>query len=142
MRIVITLLLTLCLAGCNRVSQNKEAVRQGIVDHLQAGHFDMSKMDLNLTAVQFNGNRADATVSVFIKGSSPAEGMSMHYQLEQQGGKWVVTGRKDAGAPHGGATAAPGAAMPGAVSPHGGAMPPSGAMMPAPGDLPPAGQKK
>ena len=103
----------------------------------------MSKMDLALTAVQFNGNHADATVSVFLKGGSAADGMSMHYALEQQGGKWVVTGRKDAGPPHGGATAAPGGAMPGAASPHGGAMPPAGgAMMPSPGDLPPAGQKK
>ena len=137
MRIVTTLLLTLCLAGCNRVSQNKEAVRQGIVDHLQAGHFDLAKMDLALTGVQFNGNRADATVSVYIKGGSAAEGMSMTYQLEQQGGKWVVTGRKDAGGmPHGGAMATPGGAMPGAASPRG------GAMMPAPGDLPPAGKKK
>jgi hypothetical protein len=136
-RIVTALLLTLCLAGCNRSSQNREAVRQGIVDHLQAGHFDMTKMDLNLTAVQFNGDHADATVSVFIKGTSAAQGMSMTYRLERQGGKWVVTGRKDAGgAPHGGAGAAPGGAMPGAASPHG------GAMMPAPGDLPPAGQKK
>ena len=96
----------------------------------------MTKMDLDLTAVRFNGTHADATVSVYIKGTSAAQGMSMTYLLEQQGGKWVVTGRKDAGgAPHGGA-AAPGGAMPGAASPHG------GAMMPAPGDLPPAGQKK
>ena len=143
MRIVTALLLTLCLAGCNHSAQNREAVRQGIVDHLQAGHFDMSKMDLSLTAVQFNGNHADATVSVFIKGGSAADGMTMNYQLEQQSGKWVVTGRKDAGAPHGGAPVTPGGAMPGGASPHGGAMPPAGGtMMPSPGDLPPAGQKK
>jgi hypothetical protein len=126
----------LCLAGCNRGSQDKEAVRQGIVDHLQAGHFDLTKMDMDLKSVQFNGARADAIVSVYIKGGSAAQGMSMKYQLERQGGKWVVVGRADAGAPHGGAMAAPGAAMPGAGSPHG------GMAMPAPGDLPPAGAKK
>ena len=60
----------------------------------------------------------------------------MKYQLERQGAKWVVVSRADAGAPHGGAMGAPGAAMPGAEGPHG------GAMMPEPGDLPPAGKKK
>jgi hypothetical protein len=136
-RIITTLLLTLCLAGCNRSSQSKDAVRQGIVDHLQARQFNMAKMDLDLTSVQFNGAHADATVSVYAKGTTAAQGMSMKYQLEQQGGKWVVVGRNDAGgAPHGGAVATPGGAMPGAESPHG------GSMMPAPGDLPPAGKKK
>ena len=125
-------------------------MRQGIVDHLQARQFNMATMDLDLTSVQFNGAHADATVSVYAKGTSAAQGMSMKYQLEQQGGKWVVVGRNDAGgAPHGGAVATPGGAMPGAGSPHGGAMtapgaesPHGGAMMPAPGDLPPAGKKK
>ena len=110
----------------------------------------MATMDLDLTSVQFNGAHADATVSVYAKGTSAAQGMSMKYQLEQQGGKWVVVGRNDAGgAPHGGAVATPGGAMPGAGSPHGGAMtapgaesPHGGAMMPAPGDLPPAAKKK
>src|ERR1035441_8750940 len=78
-RIVTTLILALCLAGCNRSSQNKDAVRQGIVDHLQAGHFDMSKMSMDVKSVQFNGTRADATVSIYIKGSSAADGMSMTY---------------------------------------------------------------
>ena len=125
-------------------------MRQGIVDHLQARQFNMATMDLDLTSVQFKGAHADATVSVYAKGTSAAQGMSMKYQLEQQGGKWVVVGRNDAGgAPHGGAVATPGGAMPGAGSPHGGAMtapgaesPHGGAMMPAPGDLPPAAKKK
>ena len=144
-RIVTTLILALCLAGCNHSSQNKEAVRQAIVDHLQAGHFDMSRMSMDVKAVQFNGTRADATVSIYIKGSSAADGMSMTYQLEQQGGKWVVLGapKGAGGMPHAGA-AAPGAAMPGAENPHGAmpAPPAGGTMMPSPGDLPPAGQKK
>jgi hypothetical protein len=143
-RIVTALLLTLCLAGCNRSVQNKEAVRQGILDHLQAGHFDLSKMDMDLTSVQYNGTHADATVSVYVKGGNAAQGMPITYKMEQQGGKWVVLGLAETGgAPHGGAMATPGAATPGAANPHGGGMPaPGGAMMPAPGDLPPAGQKK
>ena len=100
---------------------------------------------MDVKAVQFNGTRADATVSIYIKGSSAADGMSMTYQLEQQGGKWVVLGapKGAGGMPHAGA-AAPGAAMPGAENPHGAmpAPPAGGTMMPSPGDLPPAGQKK
>jgi hypothetical protein len=140
----------LCLAGCNRSFQSKDAVRQGIVDYLKAKQFNMATMDLELTSVQINDSHADATVSFYAKGTSATQGMSRKYQLEQQGGKWVVTGSSDAGgAPHGGAMATPGGAMPGAESPHGGAMtapgaesPHGGAMMPAPGDLPPAGKKK
>jgi hypothetical protein len=143
-RFLTTLLLALCLAGCNRSAQNKEAVRQGILDHLKERQFSMTTMNVDVTAVQFNGTHAEATVSVYPKAATAADGMVMKYKLEQQGGKWVVAGRGEgAGMPHGGA-AAPGSAMPGAASPHGGAaMPPSGgSMMPSPGDLPPAGQKK
>jgi hypothetical protein len=73
--------------------------------------------------------------------------MQMHYGLETQNGKWVVTSRADM-AGHGGAVA------PGAANPHGqgampgmppGAMPPDhggGSHMPSPQDLPPAGKKE
>lgn len=145
MRILTTLLLALCLAGCNRSAQNREAVRQGILDHLRDRKFSMTTMSVDVTSVQVNGSHADATVSVYPKTATAADGMVMKYKLEQQGGKWMVTGRGEgAGMPHGGAAATPGSAMPGAASPHGGAamMPPGGGMMPAPGDLPPAGQKK
>lgn len=103
-------------------------------------------MDISVSAVQFNDNKADATVSFAPKGSPTAHGMTMHYQLEQQGSKWVVVGRQDSG--HSGAVA------PGAANPHGaGALPeghpaqPEGAggggpRMPSPEDLPPAGGKK
>jgi hypothetical protein len=135
-----------CLAGCNRASLDKEAVRQGIVEHLKARSFDLAKMEVDLTTVKVNGDHADATVSFYPKGSSSAQGMSMNYQLERQNGKWSVVGRTDTGGtPHGGG-ALPGGAMPGAASPPGGAMPgaaspPGGAAMPPPEDLPPAGKK-
>jgi hypothetical protein len=124
-----------CLAGCNRGSQDKEAVRQGILEHLKAGSMNLSSMTMDLTSVKFNGNHADATASFYPKGQSAAQGMAFEYQLERQNGKWAVVGRAAVGAPHGSATAAPGGAMPGAESPHG------GAKMPSPEDLPPAGKK-
>jgi hypothetical protein len=148
MRILSALVLALCLAACNRGIQTKEAVRQGVMDHLKARNMS-GNMNVDVTSVQFNGNRAEATVSVVPKGGSTEQGMSIGYQLEQQGKKWVVVGRKDAGGmPHGGAMPAAGA-MPGAENPHGSEMPASGAenphgsgKMPSPEDLPPAGKKK
>jgi hypothetical protein len=96
-------------------------------------------MDVTVSSVQIDGKQADATVSITPKGVASAQGMSMKYHLEQQGGQWVVTGRQDGGAsPHGGAQ------LPPAANPHaGGAMEvPGGAPMPSPEDLPPAGKKK
>jgi hypothetical protein len=137
----------ICLAGCNRGVQNKDAVRQGVLDHLAQVQLNVASMNVEVTSVQFNGNQAEATVSFTPKGASGAPGMSMRYQLEQKDGRWVVMGRKDAGAsPHGGGAMPP--AAPGMENPHGGGMPsapgtPGGAgKMPSPEDLPPAGQKK
>jgi hypothetical protein len=140
--------LALCLIGCNRQSQDKEAVRQGILDHLKARGMNLPQMDISLSSVKFDGKAADATVSFVPKGQGAGQGMAMSYRLEQQGSKWVVVGRQDAGAsPHGG-TAASGGAMPGAESPQTPAAAPApqsphgGAQMPAPESLPPSGTKK
>jgi len=130
----------LALTGCSPKAQNSDAVRQGVIDHLTKAGLNVQAMDVKVTAVQFNGNKADATVAITPKGTSGA-GMSMTYQLEEQGGNWVVVGRP-AGPPHGGI-----AMPPNGSNPHGGgmaapAMPASPGGMPAPEDLPPAGQKK
>ena len=128
-------LLMVCLAGCNRGAHDKEAIRQGVLDHLAAIQLNVAPMNVEVTSVQFNGNQAEATVSFYPKGGNAAQGMSMRYQLEQKDGRWVVMGRKDAGSsPHGGAAMPP--AAPGMENPHG------GGKMPSPEDLPPAGQKK
>jgi hypothetical protein len=128
-----------CLAACNRGNTNKEAVRQGVIDFVAARGLNVQGMDVQVTAVQFNGNHADATVEFSPKGAGAGSGMSMQYQLEQQGSKWVVTGRRDMGAPHGGGAVPKGGAS--GENPHGGAMaaPPAsgGSAMPAPQDLPP-----
>ena len=133
------------LAGCNRGGgQSKDAVRLGVLDDL-SGRKDLNiaSMDVALNAVQFDGNKADATVTFAPKGAPAGQGMTMRYQLEQQGGRWVVVGRQDSG--HAGSVA------PGAANPHGGgeATPENphttaggGVRMPSPEDLPPTGGKK
>ena len=144
MRIAAALFPLLCLAACHRSGQNNDAVRQGVLDHLTQAGLNMAGMDVTLNSVQFNGNQADASVSIAAKGANAAQGMQMKYHLEQKDDKWVVVGRQDsshgAGAMPPGA-ASPGAVPPGAANPHaGGAMgaPAAGGKMPSPEDLPPA----
>lgn len=104
----------------------------------------MKGMDVAITNLSMNGSQADATVSITPKGSSPSQGMSMEYQLEQHGEKWTVTGRKNS-SQHGAEAMPPGMenphgeTMPGGENPHG-AMPgepDGGSKMPSPQDLPP-----
>jgi hypothetical protein len=143
-RIASALLLILGLAGCKSGNQSNDAVRQGVVEYLQKVGINVAGMDINLASVKFNGDKADATVNMGVKGTGTTN-MTMAYHLEMKDNKWMVVGKQDS-SQHGGGAAMPGAgAMPGAANPHaGGAMPavPPGGKMPAPEDLPPAGKKK
>lgn len=90
--------------ACSRNINNKEAVRQGIIDYLnkrsaQTG-LDMKLMNVDVTSVQFRNNEARALVS-FVPKDSPGGGMSMNYTLERNGNHWVVKGRAESGlSPH------------------------------------------
>lgn len=145
MRIASLLLILLSLAACNRGTQSQDAVRQGVLDYLATKGLNMSGMDVKVTSVQFSGDRAEASVSITAKSGPAGTGMAPVYILEQKGGKWTVTGRKETGeAPHG-AGAVPGAMPPAGDNPHGGSMAAPGAgggKMPSPEDLPPTGKKK
>lgn len=106
----------LLLAGCNRGLDTKEAVRQGVVDYLSArSNLNISSMSVDVVAVAFRGDEADATVSIRPKDGDAGSGMSMRYTLEKKGNRWVVKGK---GSGHAGS----GAAMGGGGM--GGAMPP------------------
>src|ERR1017187_4415118 len=132
-RFASVLLLILCLAACQHGIQTNEAVRQGVIDHLTKSQYPVDKMDVTVSSVKFNGNKASAQVSLVLKEVQGGMPMSFKYLLEQQDQKWVVTGRDTSGAAHGN-EAAPAAsphgggmpdAMPGAANPHGGAAMPS-----------------
>jgi len=96
------------LYACNKPPQTKEAVKQGVVEHLGKGAgLDLASMDVEVTAVSFSDNQAKATVN-FRPKSSPDQGMQMNYTLESKGNKWVVL--KKAGSsssPHGDGTVGP-----------------------------------
>ena len=159
---IAALLLILALAGCNRGQQNNDAVRQGVIEYLQKVGMNVNAMDISISGVKYDGNKADASVAMSVKGT-PGTQMTMGYHLEQKDNKWVVIGKQDtsqhgAGAaggtanPHAGGAAAPGGenphaggAMPGGENPHAGGAPGApagGGKMPSPEDLPPAGKKK
>jgi hypothetical protein len=114
-RLLVTLALALCaLSGCNRASQSKEAIREGVIDYV-SGKVNVGAMDVEVISIDFKGAEADATVAFKAKGSNAASGLQMRYTLEQKSGKWVVKDKAQAGgAPHG-------AGMGAGASPHGGA---------------------
>jgi hypothetical protein len=150
MRNACAVVLLLFLDGCSRGSRtsDREAIRKGVIEHLTGTNVNVAAMDVDVTSVQFNGAKADVMVTFRAKGAAGAPGMEMRYQMQEQGGRWAVTGLQDSG--HAGAAA------PGSPSPHGGgtelppghpqaggAAPPGGqgGVMPSPEDLPPVGKK-
>ena len=118
------------------------------MDYLATNGMTAAAMEINVTAVKFDGNQADATVTFAAKGNATAQ-MTMQYHLEMKDRKWAVVGRKDSGQ-HGAGAMLPGMAAPGGANPHGGGAMPGGGdnghsgggAMPLPEDLPPAGKKK
>ena len=149
MRLISPLLLIVCLAGCQHSgANNTEAVRQAVIDHLAKGNYNVSVMDIQVSAVKYDGEKADATVAIAAKGQTGAPAMTLPYHLERQNSKWVVIGLAKGGHgtadPNAAGTNPHGGAMPpaaaGTDNPHGG-MPPAGGAMPSPQDLPPAKKK-
>jgi len=121
----------LCLIGCSRTSQTKEAVQQGIREYLTTRpDLDLGAIEVEVTAVNFRQNEADATVAFRPKGGGPGTGMEMRYTLEQKGGRWVVKGKGQA---------PPGASPHSATPPQEAATPPASKMPP---DHPPVGRAK
>jgi hypothetical protein len=132
------LVAALAFAGCRSGNQSRQAVHQGILDHLAGAGFSNQNMDISETSIQFNGDKADALVEIAPKGASPQQGMQMRYSLQHMNGRWVVVGRADGGG-HGGAV------LPGSDNPHSSATPgdpAGGGKMPSPDDLPPSGKKQ
>jgi hypothetical protein len=127
-KFVPSILAALLLAGCNRGTESKEAVRQAVIDYLSTRkNLNVSSMNVEVSSVTFRKDEADAMVSVTPKGSSSGgpQSMTIPYKLERQGSRWVVKTR-------GGSQ----------ENPHGGAAPQGGMQGEAPGaanpaDLPP-----
>jgi len=106
------------LSACKTGMQSKDAVRQGVLDYLASRpNLSMGGMNVDVTAVAFKDNEAEATVTFTPKGGPAGGGMTMHYTLEQKNNKWAVKSKADTGGnPHGAGQAMPGV---GAANPHG-----------------------
>ena len=88
------------LIGCGKNIDDKEAVRQGVVNYL-AKRSDFLAMDVSVTSVAFHQDEATANVHFQAKGNSaPGAGMNMQYVLERKGSEWVVKGRAGSGNAH------------------------------------------
>ena len=112
----------LFVTACNRAPQNKDAVKQAVIEHLGKGSgLDPNAMTIEVTSVDFKDKEAAATVT-FRPKSNPEQAMSMSYSLEAKGNKWVVVKKAGPGGadnPHGGPVSPLGEAPGGAAMPPG-----------------------
>lgn len=106
------------LSGCAKNIENKDAVRQAVMNYL-AKRSDLLAMDVSVASVEFRQDEATATVHFQAKGNqAPGAGMNMQYVLERNGSEWVVKGRSgsSSGNPHTGlpqgGSVAPGQTLP------------------------------
>jgi hypothetical protein len=79
-------------AGCKQQPSDDEAIRAGILQHLNGvGTLNMSAMEMDIRTVSINGNQARADVAFRPKtGAPPGAGMQVAYDLEKRDGVWVV----------------------------------------------------
>ena len=105
---MITAVLLVFAGGCRKDIQNKDAVKQGVMNYL-AKRSDLSAMDVEVSNVAFRKDEAAATVHFQAKGNTDSgAGMEIKYVLERKGDEWVVKGRSNmAGSGHGGAGQVP-----------------------------------
>lgn len=84
------LVTALILCSCTKDINNKDAVKEAVLKRLASvSGLNMAGMDIDVTNVSFQGNKADAQVAFRAKGS--AENMlNMSYKLEREGDVWVV----------------------------------------------------
>ena len=100
MKKAILLCAVVLLAACSRDIQNKEAVRQAVLDSLRARAqetgLNMDGMEVDVTAVSFAKDQARATVTFRVKGAAQQQPVRVEYLLDRQSNKWVVRSRGEA----------------------------------------------
>jgi len=129
--------LLLAFAACSS-EKTEIQIREAIRQHL-ASRTDLSKMELVLDGVDYDGTEATARVTIKAREDEKAQ-MQWVYQLRKVGSEWQVQ-PSDAGAGHGGGSAAPpssgmppghpttGGTQPGGTQP-GGMQPQGGSQLP------------
>jgi hypothetical protein len=84
--------LVLFAVACKSKTDEKEAIRAGVIKHLAAlNMLNLNNMDVNVTQATVNGNQAQAQVEIRVKGGDPsANAMQIGYALEKRGEEWTV----------------------------------------------------
>ena len=115
-------LAVLFAVACKSKTDEKEAIRAGVIKHLAAlNMLNLNNMDVNVTQATVNGNQAQVQVEIRAKGAdSKGNAMRIGYALERRGEEWVVL--KSTGMGGGMQHPGPGEAPPAGTTP--GAMPP------------------
>jgi hypothetical protein len=81
----------LFLASCAKDINNKEAVKEAVMKRLTTvSGLNMSGMEVEISSVSFQGDKADAQVAFKGKGSADAM-LNMSYKLQRKGDEWAVT---------------------------------------------------
>ena len=80
------------LTACRDELKTKEKVQQAVIERLEAhSGLDLKALDVTTTDVNFDKNKATATVAFHPKGdTSVNSGMTMKYNLEET--QWKVGG--------------------------------------------------
>lgn len=108
--------LLLLAGGCRSKTDNKNAIRDGVLKHIAGMNgLNVNNMTVTVTQATINGDKAEANVEIRAKNSDPsAPPMQLIYQLQKQGGEWVVIkGQPTGGMQH----PAPGEMPPGSMPP-------------------------
>jgi hypothetical protein len=86
-------------AGCKAKTDDKEAIRLGVVKHLSSMQgLNLPNMEIKVTQFSVNGGQATAQVEIRAKGAEGAGGtMQLAYNLEKRGEEWVVLKSAPAG---------------------------------------------
>jgi len=109
--------LVLLAGGCKAKTDNKDAIRDGVVKHISGMNgLNMNNMTITVTKATVNGDKAQADVDIRAKNGDPGSPpMQVSYELQKQGDEWVVLkGQATGGMQH----------------PAPGSMPPPGTMPP------------
>jgi hypothetical protein len=85
-------LLLLTGACKSNTDNNKDAIREGVLKHIASMNgLNVSNMTITVTNATINGDKAQASVDIRAKNGDPsAPAMQLTYDLQKQGGQWVV----------------------------------------------------
>ncbi len=84
------------LAACKKPASDSQAIRAAVQNHLaERGTLNLAAMDTQVKQFSVEGDHATAQVEFRAKQGGPA--MEMTYNLQRQGGAWMVTSGRPSG---------------------------------------------